>query len=842
MSSTTLIIGSGSAGLSAATTLAQHDHRVVLVDRRSGPGGQAADWFCKATDRCQRCGGCLLHDLTARAQDDRIQHLYGAEVTAVTGAAGDFRVTLRATGSSPEGDAVPGSVEADNIVLATGFVPFDPADGRPLGHGELAPVVTTAELNRALRADKLDGIGFAGGEHKRIGFLQCVGSRDPAAGRGYCSQVCCQAALRSAGGLLHRHPDWEITIFYIDLQVYGKAARRRFAELAPRLRLVQGVPAEVQPAADGAVAVVFQDAAGNVVREELDGVVLAVGMVPAPGTAALGDTLGVSSTVGGFLDPTTAPAGVYVAGACTGPTSIEGSALAGRRVAEQLLLEQGAAPATCAAGVCVLGGGEDGRTLAAALTARGVPVTLVALTDADRTGCEGLAGGDRLITAIAAPGIRRLEGQLGAFRIGLAGEPPDRILDAGAVVLAPGRRLTADPGALDGIPHTALSEFSALLGEAPPERVALWLDPPGPQWSPPWRPAAQTTLDAALQAAEAGWSDVTVLYYHLALPGLHSQECYDDAREAGVRFLRQTSAPRRIDGDDKALLVSDAAVPEQPLRLELDRLVVAERAAPDPPLVELAARCGIGLDAEGFAQRENVRLFPLGTERPGIWVLGHCRSECLADELATEASSLAGEVRSVLQDAALLEREPSATIDPRRCVHCLTCVRICPHRAIDPRNDEAPLIAGAACQSCGACAASCPGRAITPDGVTAEAAGQTVVIACRNSGLPALRDASLAAEAAVWEVPCGGAVGELDVLRALSSGAERVLLLCCHPDSCAHLDGDRRCATRAAQLAETLHRLGLPASTLQCLTVAPTEGSRLQNLLAAGRDEKGASA
>jgi len=842
MSSTTLIIGSGAAGLSAATTLARHDQRVVLVDRKAGPGGRATDWACMATDRCQRCGGCLLHDLRADAEDRRIERLWGAEVTEVSGAAGDFRVALRATTGAAEGNRVPESVAADNIVLATGFAPFDPADGRPLGHGELAPVVTTVELNRALRVDDLDALGFVGGEKKRIAFLQCIGSRDPAAGRGYCSQVCCQVALRSAGALLHRHPDWELTIFYIDLQVYGKAARTRFAELAPRLRLIQGVPAEVQPAEDGAVAVVFQDATGAVAREELDGVVLAVGMVPAPGAAELTEALGMTNTVGGFPDATSAPPGVYVAGACTGPTSIEGSALAGRRVAEQILHAQDGAVEPCAQ-VCVLGGGRDGRTLASALTTRGLPVTLVALDNADQTDCSELAANDVLLTAIDAPGIRRLGGQLGAFRIALAGEPNGRVIDAGAIVLAPGRQLTADPPeALESIPHTGLTEFTAALNEGGGERVALWLDPPGPHWNPPWRPAAHTALDAVLQAAEAGWSDVSVLFHHLALPGLHSQECYDDAREAGVRFLRQTQGPQRIDGDDNALLVADAAVPEQPLRLELDRLVVAERAAPDPALVDLAERCGIGLDAEGFAQRENVRLFPLRSERPGIWVLGHGRAECLDEELETEASSLSGEVRTVLKDAALLERPAPAIIDPKHCVHCLTCVRICPHRAIDPQSDEPPRISGAACQSCGTCVSSCPGQAITLDGEAGGETRQTVILACRNSGIPALRSTPRPEAMTVREVPCGGAVSELDVLRALSSGGEQVVLLCCHPDSCAHVDGDRRCITRAAQLRQSLEKLGLSASALRCITVAPTEAARLRHLLTADVDEKGASA
>jgi coenzyme F420-reducing hydrogenase delta subunit len=112
------------------------------------------------------------------------------------------------------------------------------------------------------------------------------------------------------------------------------------------------------------------------------------------------------------------------------------------------------------------------------------------------------------------------------------------------------------------------------------------------------------------------------------------------------------------------------------------------------------------------------------------------------------------------------------------------------------------------------------------------------VLACRNSGEPALRQAEAAglldAQEAGYHVvalPCGGAVHELSVLGTLLAGGEQVALLTCHPGSCVHLEGEHRCALRVRRIHETLAELGLPADTVVQIPISPAEPARLARRL-----------
>jgi len=132
--------------------------------------------------------------------------------------------------------------------------------------------------------------------------------------------------------------------------------------------------------------------------------------------------------------------------------------------------------------------------------------------------------------------------------------------------------------------------------------------------------------------------------------------------------------------------------------------------------------------------------------------------------------------------------------------------------------------------------AACPGSAITltPEAIPTPGVddGQIVLFACKNSGVPALGGAKLPKDATVVEMACGGAMSELDMLRAFQAGARRVILLSCHAESCAHGDNHLHCTERAQILADTAQRVGLPAGAFEHWTVAPAEGSRVAHDLA----------
>ncbi len=336
-----LVIGAGVAGLTAAEELARNDVNVLLLEKQDKVGGHAARWACMATDRCQKCSACIVSDLKRRVlEDPRVQVYTGGRLEGLSFKEGCIRagaVPVRGPGEPGPGAGLRAEGrplrervgwEVDAVFVATGFEVF-PADQKPLLHyGELDAVITTADLDRALREDRIESLPGAASPQPRAAFLQCVGSRDREAGRDYCSQVCCKTSLRLAARMLHERPEWAITVFYIDLQVFGKGFRQFFRSLQGRVGIVQGVPSEVLPAEGNRVSLVFEDAASGALRTEaFDLVVLAVGMLPSKDSAELSGRLHIPLESRGFFRQTNGARGsrVYAVGACTAPTDIPGA-------------------------------------------------------------------------------------------------------------------------------------------------------------------------------------------------------------------------------------------------------------------------------------------------------------------------------------------------------------------------------------------------------------------------------------------------------------------------------------------------------------------------------------
>ena len=232
------------------------------------------------------------------------------------------------------------------VILCPGFEPFHPSDAHHLGYGLHPDVVTSIEFERLISAS-----GPTGGQLRRpsngqvpqrIAWVQCVGSREPAARRGYCSTVCCMYAVKQAVLARELLGDGVAgTIFGMDLRDYGKG----FHQYTERARLEQGVRflrSRVFEVGIGESALTIRYALGpgEIHREEFDMVVLSVGLCPPPGVSQLARATGIELDVHGFCSaPDISPVatsrpGVFVAGSFAGPkdipdTVVEASAAAG---------------------------------------------------------------------------------------------------------------------------------------------------------------------------------------------------------------------------------------------------------------------------------------------------------------------------------------------------------------------------------------------------------------------------------------------------------------------------------------------------------------------------------
>ena len=220
-------------------------------------------------------------------------------------------------------------LDASALVITTGFVPYDPSEKIFWGYGMYDGVITLADLDTLVRKDDLKTLAASRDHALRIAFFQCIGSRDRSIGANYCSQYCCTAALRMALRLRNEYPDWEITIFYIDLQIAGSFSGSLLSKAAGRnIRLIQGVPGEVRAGTDNTLEVVREQDGRNM-RETYDRIVLSVGQRPSPDNPDIAAITGLELDAFGFLGNgsvleagRTSIDGLYLAGTVSGPKDI----------------------------------------------------------------------------------------------------------------------------------------------------------------------------------------------------------------------------------------------------------------------------------------------------------------------------------------------------------------------------------------------------------------------------------------------------------------------------------------------------------------------------------------
>jgi heterodisulfide reductase subunit A len=196
-------------------------------------------------------------------------------------------------------------------------------------------VVTNLELERILRRKGKPLRPSDGALPEKIAFIQCVGSRDAKRGHLWCSKICCGSALRLAGLIRHRHPDIEATVFYIDIQNFGKDFDRVYPRYLDDLRFVRAIPGDIFAGENGGLRVVYAADGTHESREEEFGMVsLSVGLTPCAGAAQILSGLGIDAQQSGFFQPPGQP-GVFIAGAASGPMSIAESVADAERAAAE---------------------------------------------------------------------------------------------------------------------------------------------------------------------------------------------------------------------------------------------------------------------------------------------------------------------------------------------------------------------------------------------------------------------------------------------------------------------------------------------------------------------------
>ena len=348
MSKPILIVGSGPAGLAAAHALASIGQRSVLVEKEQRLGGAPIlSGYAKLVPSGEWAKDAI-GGMVRRVEASSLVEIHkGTTVQEFGGAPGAFSARLS------DGQAI----EAGAAILCTGFTHFDSVNKPEWGFGTFPDVVTTTQVEQMISTGKGVRCPSDGRKPERVAILLCVGSRDRQIGREWCSKICCTVSCNIAMEIREELPDCHVYIYYMDIRTYGHNETYYWRSQEEfKVKYIKARIAEVT--SDGKKLIVKGE--DTLVKRPItipfDMVVHAIGMDPNVDNKSLAATFGVAleqhgniakGNAYGNLGETSRP-GIFVAGAATGPETIDDSIAQARAAALASLALANQAPAQVA--------------------------------------------------------------------------------------------------------------------------------------------------------------------------------------------------------------------------------------------------------------------------------------------------------------------------------------------------------------------------------------------------------------------------------------------------------------------------------------------------------------
>jgi len=333
-----LIIGGGPAGLAAAHSLGTVGRKSILVEKEDQLGGAPIlSGYAKLVPTGEWARDAIGGMVKRVEDDDLVQIETGAKVTAFDGEPGNFSVEL-SNGKK---------VEAEAAIMCTGFTHFDSVNKPEWGFGTYEDVVTTTQVEQMISSGNGVRCPSDGRMPKRVAILLCVGSRDRQIGREWCSKICCTVSSNLAMEIREELPDCHVYIYYMDIRTFGLYETKYYwkSQEEFKVKYIKARIAEVTSDGEKLIVKGEDTLVKRPITIPFDMVVHAIGMDPNVDNPEISETFGIDLEQHGFVDVAnryglmgaTSRPGVYVAGAATGPETIDDSIAQGHAAAMAVL-------------------------------------------------------------------------------------------------------------------------------------------------------------------------------------------------------------------------------------------------------------------------------------------------------------------------------------------------------------------------------------------------------------------------------------------------------------------------------------------------------------------------
>ncbi len=332
------------------------------------------------------------------------------------------------------------------------------------------------------------------------------------------------------------------------------------------------------------------------------------------------------------------------------------------------------------------------------------------------------------------------------------------------------------------------------------------------------------------------------------------EDMYQEARRAGVVFIRAQLGDVRQDGDS-LFIIAKNEVENGRLEYHVDMMVLSVGMVPARDSLELKDVLKIPLSDDGFFLESHPKLHPLETSMDGIFLAGACQGPKDFRESIVTGSGAAAKAQCILSKEELLLDGLVASIDTETCIGCGLCARECPYGVIEMVKVEEEVkgkarVITAACKGCGVCAGVCPTGAADTLGFHEESimaqievaleknAGEKILAFCCNwcsyagADFAGVSRLEYPPSLRIIRVMCSGRVNERFILKAFELGAGRVLVAGCHPPGdCHYISGNISFKKRYPKIKKKLEKKGYNPDHFTLAWISATEGPQFQKLI-----------
>ncbi len=214
---TALVIGGGISGMTAALSIANQGFKAYLVEKDRYLGGNLK--YLNMLYPTQEDASILLNETIEKViQNNNIQIFLNSELKDIFGYLGNYNVSVIDSESKVH------ELKIGTIIVATGGKELKPNEFFEYTYTN-HNVITELQLEQKLKDENQSWLN----KINHITTLLCVNARQEK-GITYCSNICCETAIKNINILKELKQDLKLIVLYRDLQMAKKEFERYYRE------------------------------------------------------------------------------------------------------------------------------------------------------------------------------------------------------------------------------------------------------------------------------------------------------------------------------------------------------------------------------------------------------------------------------------------------------------------------------------------------------------------------------------------------------------------------------------------------------------------------------------